>query len=143
MILKKVTIKQFGKIKRFEAPFHEQLTAISDSNTDDIIKATGLVTGNKSLMGHIADNTISGYTRIDIELEIAGHLYLITARGQPCRNECIYEAIDRENNTATDVSMILRDIRLCEEEESLTFYRYNPKDVYSERFLHYKDPDKY
>lgn len=42
-----------------------------------------------------------------------------------------------------DAYLILRDIRLCEEEESLVCYRYNPKDVYAERFLRYKDPDKY
>ena len=44
MVLKKLTIEHFGKIKRFEASFHEQLTEISDSNTNDIIQAIGLIT---------------------------------------------------------------------------------------------------
>ena len=38
---------------------------------------------------------------------------------------------------------MFRSIRLCEEEEALTYYRYNGKDRYSDRFLHYKDPERY
>ncbi len=143
MLLKKLTIEHFGKIKRFEAFFHERLTKISDSNTNDIIQAIGLITRNKSLTGHVADNAISDMTYICMGLEIAGHPYLITTRGQPYGNECDYEVVDRENNTVVDASLIFRDIRLCEEEESLVCYRYNPKDIYAERFLRYKDPDKY
>ena len=143
MILKKLIIEHLGKIKRFEASFYEQITEIYDSNTNDIIQAIGLITRNKSLTGHVADNIISDMTYINMELEIAGHPYLITTKGQPYGNEYDYEVIDRENNTVVDISLILRDIRLCEEEESLVCYRYNPKDVYAERFLRYKDPDKY
>ena len=54
MVIKKLTIEHFGKIKRFEASFHEQLTEISDSNTNDIIQAIGLITANKSLTDHVA-----------------------------------------------------------------------------------------
>ena len=53
-----MTIEHFGKIKRFKASFHEQLTEISDSNTNDIIQAIGLITANKSLTDHVAtDNS--------------------------------------------------------------------------------------
>ena len=58
MVIKKLTIEHFGKIKRFEASFHEQLTEISDSNANDIIQAIGLITANKSLTDHVADNAI-------------------------------------------------------------------------------------
>lgn len=54
MVIKELTIEHFGKIKRFEASFHEQLTEISDSNTNDIIQAIGLITANKSLTDHVA-----------------------------------------------------------------------------------------
>ena len=58
MVIKELTIEHFGKIKRFEASFHEQLTEISDSNTNDIIQAIGLITANKSLTDHVAtDNS--------------------------------------------------------------------------------------
>ena len=143
MIFKKLKIEQFGKIELFEISFHEQLTAIFGADTEDIIKAIGLATGNKSLMGNIARDNISDSTRIVLELEIAGITYLITVRGQPYGNKCRYEGIDRTNNTPVDISLILRKIRLCEEEESLIYYRYDPKNFYAERFLHYKDPDKY
>ena len=143
MVFKKLKIKQFGKIKRFEISFHEQLTAIFDADTEDIIKAIGLATGNKSLIGNISINNISDSTHIVLELEIAGIIYLITVRGQLYGTKCRYGGINRANNTAVDVSLILRNIRLCEEEESLIYYRYDPKNFYAERFAHYKDPDKY
>lgn len=58
MVIKKLTIEHFGKIKRFEVSFHEQFTKISDSNTNDIIQAIGLITTNKSLTDHAAtDNS--------------------------------------------------------------------------------------
>ena len=58
MVIKELAIEHFGKIKRFEASFHEQLTEISDSNTNDIIQAIGLITANKSLTDHVAtDNS--------------------------------------------------------------------------------------
>lgn len=58
MVIKKLTIEHFGKIKRFKASFHEQLTEISDSNTNDIIQAIGLIIANKSLTDHVAtDNS--------------------------------------------------------------------------------------
>ncbi len=58
MVIKELTIEHFGKIKRFEASFHEQLTEISDFNTNDIIQAIGLITANKSLTDHVAtDNS--------------------------------------------------------------------------------------
>ena len=59
MILKTLTIENFGKIRHFETSFHRQLTEISDDNADDIIKAIGLVTGNKSLSGCAANNAIT------------------------------------------------------------------------------------
>lgn len=63
MVIKELTIEHFGKIKRFKASFHEQLTEISDSNTNDIIQAIGLIIANKSLTDHVADNAIlSGLT---------------------------------------------------------------------------------
>ena len=143
MIFKKLKIEHFGKIGLFEISFHKQLTAIFDADTEDIIKAIGLATGNKSLMGNIAGDNISDSTHIVLELEISGITYLITVRGQLYGTKCRYEVINRANNTAADIPRILRNIQLCEEEESLIYYRYDPKNFYAERFLHYKDPDKY
>lgn len=58
MVIKELAIEHFEKIKRFEVSFHEQLTEISDSNTNDIIQAIGLITANKSLTDHVAtDNS--------------------------------------------------------------------------------------
>ena len=41
------------------------------------------------------------------------------------------------------MSLLFRDIQLCEEEESLIYYRYDPKNAFSKRLLHYKDSEKY
>lgn len=51
MILKKLTIEQFGKIEHFDILFNEQVTAITVHDTESIVKAIGLATGNKYLIG--------------------------------------------------------------------------------------------
>ena len=142
MILKKLTIKNFGGIKHFDTPFQEQVTAITVPDTESIVKAIGLATNNKSLIDRSKAFTVSGNTQIILKLEIAGHPYTITARGQPY-SECIYEAADCKTNAAVDVSLLFGNMRLCEEEEDLIYYRYDPKNAFSNRLLRYKDPEKY
>lgn len=143
MILKKLTIEQFGKIEHFDILFNEQVTAITVHDTESIVKAIGLATDNKYLIDRSGAFTVSGNTQIVLNLEIAGHPYSITARGQPYSSECIYEATDCKNNVAVDAPLLFKDIRLCEEEESLIYYRYDPKNAFSKRLLHYKNSEKY
>ena len=83
MILKKLAIENFGKIKRFEASFDYQLAVISDLNADEIIKAIGLVTNNKVLSGRSVRQMQTNKTYISAELEIKNEQYLVNARGQP------------------------------------------------------------
>ncbi len=143
MILKELTIEQFGKIEHFDVLFQEQVTAITAPDTESIVKAIGLTTNNKRLIDCSEKFTVSDNTKIILKLEITGHPYTITARGQPHSSKCIYEAIDCKTNAAVDASLLFRNIRLCEEEEDLIYYRYDPKNAFSNRFLHYKDPEKY
>ena len=144
MILKKLTIKEFGGIEHFDVPFREQVTAITVPNTESVVKAIGLATNNKSLIDCSEAFAVSDNTEIILKLEIAGHPYTITARGQPHSSECIYEAADRKTNAAVDVSILFRNMRLCEEEEEdLIYYRYDTKNAFSNRILRYKDPEKY
>ncbi len=143
MILKKLTIKKFGGIEHFDVPFHEQVTAITVPDTESVVKAIGLATNNKNLIDCSEAFDVSENTEIILKLEIAGHPYTITARGQPHSSECIYEATDCKTNAAVDVSILFRNMRLCEEEEDLIYYRYDTKNAFSNRLLHYKDPEKY
>ena len=58
LVIKKADNWTFRKDQAFWGFFHEQLTEISDSNTNDIIQAIGLITTNKSLTDHVAtDNS--------------------------------------------------------------------------------------
>lgn len=143
LILKELTIEQFGEIEHFDVLFHEQVTAITVPDTENIVKAIGLTTNNKSLIDCSEAFAVSDNTEIILKLEIAGHPYTITARGQPHSSACIYEATDCKTNAPVDVSLIFRNMRLCEEEEDLIYYRYDPKNAFSNRLLHYKDPEKY
>ena len=143
MILKELTIERFGKIEHLNVSFHEQVTAITVPDTESIVKAIGLATNNKSLIDCSEAFAVSDNTEIILKLEIAGRPYTITARGQPHSSECIYEATDCKANAAVDASLLFRNIRLCEEEEDLIYYRYDPKNAFSNRFLHYKEPEKY
>lgn len=143
MILKELTIENFGKIKRFAASFDSQLAVICDLHADEIIKAIGLVTNNKVLSGNITKQMLSDNFFISAELEIKNEQYLVNARGTPKAGAFEYEAYKADSMTHVNPDELFRSIRLCEEEESLTHFRFNKKNVYAERFQHYKDPDKY
>lgn len=143
MILKELTIEGLGKIEHLNVPFHEEVTAITVPDTESIVKAIGLTTNKKRLIGCSEEFAVSDNTEIILKLEIAGHPYTITARGQSHSSECIYEATDCKTNAIVDVSILFRNMRLCEEEEDLIYYRYDPKNAFSNRLLHYKDPEKY
>lgn len=143
MVFKRLTINHFGKIGQLDISFCEQITEIASPDTDDIVKAIGLATYNKSIIDRTGESSVSYNTKIVLQLDIAGHPYSITVRGQPYGKECIYEGIDCKSNMAVDVPMLFGGVKLCEEEESLTYYRYDQKNIFSTRLLHYKDPEKY
>lgn len=90
MILKELTIEQFGKIEHFDVLFQEQVTTITAPDTESIVKAIGLTTNNKRLIDCSEEFTVSDNTKIILKLEITGHPYTITARGQPHSSKCIY-----------------------------------------------------
>ncbi|MDY4010027.1 MAG: hypothetical protein SOY94_14400, partial [Candidatus Limiplasma sp.] len=119
MVFKRLTINHFGKIEYLDISFREQITEITAPDTDDIVKAIWLATNNKSIIGRTGELSVSYNTKIVLQLDIAGHPYSITVRGQPYGKECIYEGIDCKSNMAVDVSMLFGDVKLCEEEESL------------------------
>lgn len=143
MVFKRLTINHFGKIEQLDISFREQITEITAPDTDDIVKAIGLATYNKSIIDRTGESSVSYNTKIVLQLDIAGHPYSITVRGQPYGKECIYEGIDCKSNMAVDVPMLFGGVKLCEEEESLTYYRYDQKNNFSTWLLHYKDPEKY
>ena len=143
MILKKLKIENFGNIRRFETSFDSLLAVVSNYNADDIIKAIGVVTNNKTLTGRITKQMLSVDTNISAELKIDDEPFLINARAKPSYDACEYESFEMNSMESINPEILFGSIRLCEEEESLTYYRFNRKNIYSERFLHYKDPDKY
>ncbi len=143
MILKELTIERFGKIEHLNVLLREQVAAITVPDTESIVKAIGLAANNKSLTDRSGAFTVSTDTQITLNLEIAGHPYTITARGQPHSSECIYEATDCKTNAAVDASSLFGNMLLCKEEESLIYYRYDPKNAFSNRLLQYRDPEKY
>lgn len=87
MILKELTIERLGKIEHLNVPFHEEVTAITVPDTESIVKAIGLTTNKKRLIDCSEEFAVSDNTEIILKLEIAGHPYTITARGQPHSSE--------------------------------------------------------
>ena len=143
MILKKLKIENFGKIKHLELFFDPQLAIISNLNADEIIQAIGLVTNNKIIAARNTKQTYWDNTCISAELEINGQSILLFAREQLLHNTLEHDAYKKENMEPISPVELFRSIRLCEEEKILTYYRFSRRNNYAERFLHYKDPDKY
>lgn len=143
MILQKLKIENFGKIKHLKLSFDSQLAIISTLNADEIIQAIGLVTNNKKIYGRNTKQTQSNNTCISAELEINGKSVLLSAREQFLHDTLKYDAYKKEKMEPISPAEVFRSIRLCQEEENLTYYRFSRRNNYAERFLHYKDPDKY
>lgn len=130
MVIKELTIEHFGKIKHFEASFHEQLTEISDSNTNDIIQAIGLITANKSLTDHVAtdnsaDNDDSDTSSYDNSL---GNKYIY----QNITPEFHYQNFSADTNAYQQVSLSVTPERTNEIVNYIAFafvYGYNENEM--------------
>ena len=73
MVFKRLTINYFGKIEYLDISFREQITEITAPDTDDIVKAIGLATYNKSIIDRTGELSVSYNTKIVLQLHIAGH----------------------------------------------------------------------
>jgi hypothetical protein len=130
LVIKELAIEHFGKIKRFEASFHEQLTEISDSNTNDIIQAIGLITANKSLTDHVAtdnsaDNDDSDTSSYDNSL---GNKYIY----QNIIPEFHYQNFSADTNAYQQVSLSVTPERTNEIVNYIAFafvYGYNENEM--------------
>ena len=126
MVIKKLTIEHFGKIKRFEASFHEQLTEISN----DIIQAIGLITANKSLTDHVAtdnstDNDDSDTSSYDNSL---GNKYIY----QNITPEFHYQNFSADTNVYQQVSLSVTPEKTNEIVNYIAFafvYGYNENEM--------------
>ncbi len=141
MILKELRIENFGKIDCFESSFDPRLTVLSAKYADDVIKAIGVVTDNQTLSGSEAKQISSENTHISAVLEIHGNIFRLdfTGRLQGGKREAFVSG----NNHFVNPAELLKDIHLCQEEESLTYYRFDCKNEYSDLLLKYREYDKY
>ena len=114
----------------FEASFHEQLTEISDFNTNDIIQAIGLITANKSLTDHVAtdnsaDNDDSDTSSYDNSL---GNKYIY----QNITPEFHYQNLSADTNVYQQVSLSVTPERTNEIVNYIAFafvYGYNENEM--------------
>ena len=141
MIFKELRVENFGKIDCFEASFDPQLTVLSAKSADDVIKAIGVVTDNQMLAGNEAKQMLSENTHIRAVLEIHDDTFRLDFTGIPPGGK--REAFAYGSNHFVNPAELLKDIHLCKEEESLTCYRFDRKNVYYDLLFNYREYDKF
>lgn len=141
MILKELMVDNFGKIDRFKASFDPQLTVLPAKCADDVIKAIGVVTDNQTLSGNEAKQMLSENTHISVVLEMHGDTFRLDFTGIPPGGK--REAFVYDTNHFVDPAELLKDIHLCKEEESLTYYRFDRENAYSDLLFKYREYDKF
>ena len=141
MILKYMKVENFGKIDCFEITFDPQITVLSEKFPDDVIKAIGVVTDNQTLQGNKAKQMLSKNTRISTVLEMHGETFKLNFTGIPPDGKRGVFALDGDHSV--NHAEFLKDIHLCKEEESLTYYRFDRKSEYRDLLFKYREYDKY
>lgn len=106
-----------------------------------MIKAIGVVTDNRTLSGNKAKQMLSENTHISTVLEIHGNTFRLDFTGIPPGGK--RKALAYDTNHFVNPGELLKDIHLCKEEESLTYYRFDRKKAYSDRLFKYREYDKY
>ncbi len=150
LILKRLTVEDFGPVRRFAAVFDPKLAVLPKQGSETVIQAIGIVTGNRSLAGNVPEWMITDGTRIAAELVIGERTYRITARkrpdsvnteGCPAEGDLALEAT--EAGKPVDAAGLFGSTRLFSEEERLTRYRFDPDDLFEARLLRYRDPEEF
>lgn len=141
MIFKELRVENFGKIDCFEASFDPQLTVLPAKCADDVIKAIGVMTDNQTLAGNEAKQMLSENTHIRAVLEMHGDTFRLEFTGRAPGSK--REAFASDGDRFVDPAELLKDIHLCKEDESLTYYRFGRRNAYFDLLFRYREYDKY
>ena len=142
LTINKIVFDYFGKTGHASFSFDPKLT-ILDGTGNDVIKAIGVVTDNKSIVGNLTSHDLSRNSIITSEIETSDGLFRVKATWHGMKEGFSYDIFRGDSSEPLNPDDFFEGIHQCEEEENLMVFRLNDRERYSERFLHYKEPEKY
>ncbi len=140
MRIRKLKIEDFEDVGSLQRSFAPGPIRLEMPEAEAVEKALAVILKSARLRELAGDLRIRPGSRIAAEIAIGDDLYHVTARGRPDEGGFDYEVRDVSGGSRTD---LYGRIQVSEEEDRLSWFRYDPKDPYSRRLNHYKESDKY
>lgn len=138
MIIKRIEIKGFENVDRFEASFDGRLVILPGQIAAAVTGAIGVVLKSRILT--VAAPGFNSSTLIRAEIEKAGETFSVVAHASPETEGLVYEVSTEAGNPCFD---FFDQVRQSREEEVLSFFVLDRSNRFSDRFMRYKDPEKY
>ena len=140
LVIKSLTIKDFEDISFFEASFDPDYVMLDMPEAETVAKAVSVILKSVRMQNFSDELHITTGTFMSAEVDINGETFFVTAKGCPEKKGFTYEVKGFDGRICRD---FYNRIYISEEEDRLSWFCYDPKDPYSKRLMHYKDPEKY
>ena len=138
MVIKRITIEDFENIPHFESSFDSRLAVLPPGIENTVLKAIGIILKSDLLAGDKI--YASEKTLIQAEIAVDECNFIITATKSEGNNGFNIAVEDQYGNTCTDFYDVISQ---STEEENLSYFAFDPKNLFSERYKQYKDTEKY
>ena len=138
MVIKRIRIDDFENIPHFESTFDSRLAVLPPGIEYTLLKAIGIILKSDLLAGDKI--YASEKTLIQAEIAVDECNFIITATKQNDNDGFTIVVEDQFGNTCTDFYDVISQ---STEEENLSYFALDRKNLFSERYKHYKDTEKY
>lgn len=136
LIIRRMEIKSFGKIKYLTAQFDPHFTVLSSNYTQEILYAVWIIL-NKKLQGEPPEKIpVRDNTSIKAEIEVDGTTYFVCATPNISKNEFEYQiSVDETQRSQINFYSLIHQ---TPEEEMLSCFQFK-KNLYSQCLKKYLD----
>ncbi len=138
MVIKRIRIDDFENIPHLESSFDSRLAVLPPGIEYTVLKAIGIILKSDLLAGDKI--YASEKTLIQAEIAVDECNFIITATKQNDNDGFTIVVEDQFGNTCTDFYDVISQ---STEEENLSYFALDRKNLFSERYKHYKDTEKY
>ena len=138
MIIKRITMEDFENIPHFESSFDSRLAVLPLGMENTVLKAIGIILKSDLLAGdkiYASENML-----IQAEISVDECNFMITATKSEDNDGFNIVVEDQYGNTCTDFYDVISQ---STEEENLSYFAFDQKNLFSERYKQYKDTEKY
>ncbi len=140
MIIKKLMIRDFEDIGYYEETFDSRIIQLTMPEAETVMIAIAVILKSAAVKSFTGRVRIKPGTSISAEICVNGEVLHVHARGDPYENRFDYTVRDASGWL---ISGFHEAIRVNEEEDLLSWFRYDPGALYSQRLRQYRQADRY